>query len=178
MVDCMRATPPPVGTPARRQPVSLLLVSKGRLVTTDFGRYLRRLMEAAGFDSDADFARATGIDGSMLSKWWSGTSRPTIESLRRIAPHLHVRLGDLMVAAGIATAEELGMVGEPPKPPDPGVRDPLLRSIGRSLADEQVPDDLRDKLRRGVQVAYDSWSDWIKTLNREHQAPGRGRPRR
>lgn len=158
MVYCVRATNRVGGSPAHGQGVSLLLVSKRREATR-FGRYLRALMDAKGYSSDAELSRATGVDSSMISKWWSGT-QPNIHSLRKLAPHLGVRVGDLIVNAELATPEELGMVGEPPPPPPPAPRDPLIRKVAAALADDSIPSDERDRLRRGMQHALDLWLEW------------------
>lgn len=143
----------------------MLLVSKtGRTrPATEFGRYLRSLAEAKGWYTDAELSRAIGIDGTMLSKWWSGTTEPSIESLRKIAPPLGVRLGDLLVQAGKATPEELGMRGAPAPSPPSTPREPLLRDVTAALQDESIPSDERQHLRRGVQHAYDLWREWRRT---------------
>lgn len=149
-----------------------MLVSKTKAAqASDFGLYLRKLMDAKGFDTDADLSRATGIDSSMISKWWSGT-QPSIDSLRKVAPRLGVRLGDLMVHAGLATPDELGMTAPPPPPPPPSPRDPLIRKIAAALVDDGVPEDERSRLRRGVQHAYDLWQEW---RDRPAERPSRRR---
>lgn len=110
-----------------------------------FGWYLRGLMDAAGFETDTALYLVSGVPASVLSKWQSGTVRPTVDSLRKIAPHLRVRLCDLMVEAELATPAELGMVTEVmPVPP------PLDRSVAaltRFLADEAIPEPLKDNVR-------------------------------
>jgi transcriptional regulator with XRE-family HTH domain len=137
----------------------VLLVSKTRRIS-EFGAYLHQLMDACGFVTDADLGRAAGIDGSLLSKWRSGSAQPDIDSLRKLAPHLGVRLGDLLVSSGRATAEELGMAGKPPPLPPVRRQEPLVRRVADALADEAIPTDERDRLRRGVQHAFDLWGEW------------------
>lgn len=171
MVYCMRASTASRSSVAQAATATVLLVSKtvGRAkAATEFGQYLRKLAEAKGWYTDAELSRATGVDGSMLSKWWSGATQPNLESLRKMAPHLGVRLGDLLVRSGQATPEELGMRGQPPTPPSTP-REPLLREVAAALQDESVPQEERDHLRRGMQHAYDLWREW-RRMPRERQS--------
>jgi transcriptional regulator with XRE-family HTH domain len=127
---------------------------------TEFGRYLRGLMDAKGLVQDADLGRLADVNPSLLSKWQSGSAVPTVESLRKLAPHLGVRLGDLMVKAGLATSAELGITGAPPPPSVP--LPPVLRRIAIALSDTRVPEAARAALLRGVQAAYDVWTDMVQ----------------
>lgn len=76
---------------------------------------LRQLMLANGFSRQMDLARASGVSQSALSRWINGETMLSLENMRRVAPCLNVRPGDLMVMSG-ATPEELGMVTEPLAP--------------------------------------------------------------
>lgn len=122
---------------------------------TNFGWYLRRLMDAKGYESDADLDKVSGVDASLISKWQAG-GKASLENLRKVAPHLGVRLGDLLVEAGMATPEELGMVGKPPKLP-PAVVDPGLREASEILESRHVPDADKDELRELVGEAVGYW---------------------
>ena len=114
-------------------------------------------MEANGFESDADLAAASGVDASALSKWQSGAGTPSVDNLRKVAPHLQTRLGDLMVEAELATAEELGMKGQPPKLP-PAKVDAGLREVADLLADSHIPAADKDELRGLVAEAIEYWN--------------------
>jgi transcriptional regulator with XRE-family HTH domain len=132
-----------------------LLVSKRRREpTTRFGRYLRQHMDAQGFDTDAELARAAAMDASMISKWQSGEAAPTIPKLRQVAGPLKVRLVDLLVEADILTAEEIGMAGAPTTPPLPA---PLSRVL-RIVNDPNVSQPERDHLLRAVEAALEFWA--------------------
>lgn len=73
-----------------------------------FGEYLEQLIRDAGYANPADLARATpNLVSSTLYRWMRGEIEPTVSGLRSVAPLLHIRLGDLMVAAGLATPDEL-----------------------------------------------------------------------
>lgn len=159
IIYCMLArTIHPPGTFAHaRRPGTLQSVGKRRQdPKTPFGWHLRGLMDANGFESDADLAAASGVDASALSKWQSGAGTPSVDNLRKVAPHLHTRLGDLMVQADLATAEELGMKGQPPKLP-PAKVDAGLREVAELLADSHIPTADKENLRGLVAEAIEYW---------------------
>lgn len=172
-VYCMRAIQdPPVNSLRASQSVTLLLMSKPRPEpTTRFGRYLRDLMDAHGFQSDADLGTRAGLNASLLSKWQYGKAEPTMGSLRKVAPHLGVRLGDLLVEAELATPAELGMRGEP-RPPAPKL-DPLLADAASLLADENVPAEMKAIIRREIKSALKLWDDFQRAMadQREPERP-------
>lgn len=97
-----------------------------------FGDFLQELMRAAGYERTNALARDTGVSHANIGRWIDGSATPSVDALRRIAPYLGVRLGDLMIRAGLATREELGTIGAPP-PPGPPLP-PVLRSIISRLA--------------------------------------------
>jgi transcriptional regulator with XRE-family HTH domain len=78
-----------------------------------FRLYIRHLMDENGFETFEALAQAGGFDASTLSRWFSSTNGPSVSLLHKIKGPLRVRLGDLMVAAGLASREDLGMVAEP-----------------------------------------------------------------
>lgn len=87
---------------------------KAKPATTDkFRAYLRHLMDQNGFETFEALARAGGFDASTLTRWYSGQQGPSISILHKIAGPLRVRFGDLLVAAGMATREQLGMESAP-----------------------------------------------------------------
>jgi transcriptional regulator with XRE-family HTH domain len=97
--------------------------------TTPFGIYIELLMERAGYNTPAALARATGITDTTISRWLQGKKTPTISNLRALAPVLDIRLGDLMIQAGLVTAAEVGQAGAAPPPLPPVVRE-ILRRLG------------------------------------------------
>jgi transcriptional regulator with XRE-family HTH domain len=100
--------------------------------TGTFGTYFGELMRAAGYERVTALARATGVSHANLGRWLDDSATPSVDALRRVAPLLGVRLGDLMIRAGLATREELGTVGAPP-PPGPALK-PVERSIRSRFA--------------------------------------------
>jgi len=92
-----------------------------------FGEYFDGLLKASEFANRVELAEASGVDPGTLGRWSRGEIKPTLDKLIKVAPHLKVRAGDLAVAAGLATMEELGMIGAPPAPVPPEVRDILER---------------------------------------------------
>ncbi len=93
-----------------------------RATPDTFGEYFDRLVSAAGYGNVTALARASGVSHANLGKWINNTATPSVDALRRVAPLLGVRLGDLMIRAGLATREELGTVGAPPPPGPPLTR--------------------------------------------------------
>jgi len=104
--------------------------------STDFGSYLKALAADNGYNQ-ATLARAAGVNQTQLSRAMENQTIPTVDTLRKLAGPLNVRLADLMIRARLATAEELGTVGAQPPPLPPIVRDILLRLAGPKLTDRQ-----------------------------------------
>lgn len=88
---------------------------------TTFGEWFERLM-LQSFANREQFGRAVGVDPTTIGRWIRGEKEPSLTHLRSVAPHLGVRLADLMVKLGMATREELGTVGSPPAPGPPLTR--------------------------------------------------------
>jgi transcriptional regulator with XRE-family HTH domain len=95
---------------------------------TGFGRYLKDAIMAARFPTPTHFARAVGIDPSVVLRWLSEEQRPTIRSLDRIAPVLGTTVNDLVRAAYPDRLAE-------PTPTAPKIH-PLARELDRMLADD------------------------------------------
>lgn len=102
----------------------------------NFGEYLGTAMDAAGFPSNASFARAAGVTTGSVSKWRNNAEAPSIEMLRRIAPALDVDLLELVVRAEILTWQEAHLPGplEAPKP----------RTFEARIADLDMSDEARE----------------------------------
>lgn len=71
--------------------------------------WLAARMVATGFASNSDLARATGVPDSVISRWRTSGTTPSIAQLRRLCPALQVSLLELLVAAGHVTADEAGV---------------------------------------------------------------------
>lgn len=93
-----------------------------------FGGYLRGVIHAAGFPTPTHFARAVGMDPSVVLRWLSGEQRPTIRSIERIAPVLGRSINELVLAA---YPDRLGDGREP----EPATH-PLVQELARMLADD------------------------------------------
>jgi transcriptional regulator with XRE-family HTH domain len=111
-------------------------------------------MHAQGYESDGDLEAVSGVSASLISRYQSGDITPTSQNLRKLAPHLGVRLGDLMVESGLATPEELGMVGGAPRVL---TIDASLAEAQRLLADVRLPDDAKEYLRDTIKGAVAYW---------------------
>lgn len=101
-------------------------------------------------ESTADLSRASGIGRSMLSKWFSGSERPSPRSLERLAEALHspTALDDLMQLAGWSRARD-----ELPTPPPVLERDPEILELERMLSDtSRLTDDEKDALRAQLRL--------------------------
>lgn len=89
-----------------------------------FAEFLAEAMSAAGFVkkngelNPAALSRASGVHAVLLRRWLEGFD-PTIPNLRRVAPSLRLELRELMVAAGMTTAAEVGLEEGPTPTPTP-----------------------------------------------------------
>lgn len=99
--------------------------------TPPFAAYFEDLQKETGLN-DVELSALTGLDKSNFSHWRSGRTIPQSPALRVIAPHVNRLHGELLVAAGHSTPEELGMVGglsDLPKPIEDVVRTVKSRAI-------------------------------------------------
>jgi transcriptional regulator with XRE-family HTH domain len=138
---------------------------------------LRGLMDDRGFASDGDLETATGVSASLISRYQSGDINPTVQNLRKLAPFLGVNLGDLMIEAGLATAEELGQVAAAHK------AEPLDASLAeaqRLLADPALSEEAKAYLRDTIRGAILYWRQQLglRKAPREPSASERARGRR
>lgn len=108
--------------------------------------WLAERMELRGFRSSSELARAAGIPDSVISRWRSATSVPSLVQLRRLQGPLQVPLLTLLVAAGHLSAEEVAFELPPdPEPRPRDTRDAIRRDAG-----------LTDDLRHLLEVQYDA----------------------
>lgn len=134
-----------------------------------FGEYLERLMAERGFPTKTDLARAAKVEQTTIGRWMRGEMEPTLSGLRSIAPHLGVRLGDLIIAAGLATPAELGTVGSPPPPHAP--LPPQLQRVVSIMLDPRVPEASKPTLLSAIGRTIELWEEM-------RQAPKEPRMRR
>lgn len=125
----------------------------------DFGAYFSTLMEARGL-TNMELSRLSGVENGSLSRWRRNLDTPSPISLRRVAPHLGVRYGDLLVAADLATPEELGMHGSPPPPGGP--LPTALRKVVSLLLDPGVTEHDKSMLLVGIERTIELWDGMRK----------------
>ena len=91
----------PVTEAAREAPAGL--PARGG---SDFRTWLPTAMRRRGMLSNRDLSRATGVSDSVISRWLTAGTVPTVPQLRLLTAALDVDLLDLMVLAGHLTPEE------------------------------------------------------------------------
>lgn len=107
------------------QPPRLSPESK-RATATAFAQWLRGRLADLGYNLTArgggqrQLAAETGISAANISRLLSGdVLNPTPDMLRLLAPRVHASFPELLVRAGVVTAEELGAAqsaaGRPPE---------------------------------------------------------------
>jgi transcriptional regulator with XRE-family HTH domain len=103
-------------------------------------------MRATGFDSNSELARATGVPDSVISRWRTSGTVPSIAQLRRLQSALQVSLLELVVAAGHLTAKEAGVNSFSPAVRIPrDARDAIRHDTG-----------LDEDLKHLLEVQYDA----------------------
>lgn len=163
--------------PKRRGALSVIPMPRASTApTTSFGTYLQSLIDRAGFKTRAELARVSGVDDTTIGRWIRGEKEPTIGGLRAIAPHLRVRLGDLMIRAELATAAELGTVGSPPAP---GPTLPaVVRVIMSRLADQRRSAAYKERMLRVVERAIELLDEATEPPREPSLGAGKSRPGR
>jgi transcriptional regulator with XRE-family HTH domain len=131
--------------------------------------YVISRAERAGIaGSQADLARATGIDATKLSKWFRGQSRPTPESLRQLAATVPgVDFDKLMALAGHVGPP----AGPVPVPELPPLSHPVARQLDHLLSpDSPLSDGEREALERVVARIVDSHLPAAQPVRRRRTA--------
>jgi transcriptional regulator with XRE-family HTH domain len=73
----------------------------------EFGAYIARLREKAGYNSQAALAKASGVWNSTIARIEAGqTKKPDPETLAKLAPCLNVTVEHLMRTAGYFRDDE------------------------------------------------------------------------
>lgn len=137
------------------------------------GRYLNALMAHHGYESNAEVERATGgtVTASMISRWNSGLSTPTVASLRSLlAAFPGTRLVDLLIEAELVSTDELGMAGPVAPPP---AQHALAGRINRYLLNEAVPAARRKVVEDNLENLFSALTGELKPLPKEPSAAER-----
>ncbi len=135
-----------------------------------FGEYLERAMTRSGFKNNAALARATGISESTIGRWQRGEKEPSIPNLRALCAVLDVRLGELIVACGLATREELGLTGPATEPP---VLPAELQVVVTALRRPAVSAQAKRTLLAAVGRTYEMWEEMrAQPVKREPRMTG------
>lgn len=111
-----------------------------------WAEWLGERMRVLGYEGNSDLARATGVPDSVISRWRTTGTTPSIGQLRRLQSALQMSVVELLVAAGHLTADEAGVTSfTVPARVFRGTRDAIDQ-------DQELDDDLRHLL----QVQYDA----------------------
>lgn len=74
-------------------------VDNDRTPAEGFGAYIDEAIRLAGYRSISAFARAAGIDTSVVARWIRGETVPTAANLQKAAPALKMSEADLFAVA-------------------------------------------------------------------------------
>lgn len=154
-----------VAVPARSTPPADTVTSVVRSSVSpppSAREYVMQLAEARGLTTLAAIARASGTDPASLSRWLAGHNGATIQSLRQLSDALGTRLVDMIVAFGVASADELGMQPLPME----------VQEVMHALADDSFTAREKRGLLIGVSYAYKVWEE-----TREEQREARREPK-
>jgi transcriptional regulator with XRE-family HTH domain len=120
---------------------------------------LGELLSAAGV-SQAWLAERVGVNEKTVGRWRGKEFPPKAENVRDVARVLEYPPIHALARVGFLTREEAGLEGDPVKAA-PAI-DPLLRQIQQHFGDPNIPQRVRDNLRRGVKAARDVWLDMAR----------------
>jgi transcriptional regulator with XRE-family HTH domain len=109
-VPALTLTPSEVTTPLRGPNVFYMPTT---WPVEEFVAYLRALMSEANISDYAELSRLSGVSQTQFSNWRKGTSRPSRESLSKIAKVLDVKPVNLWLTAGIADKDDLDLAEQP-----------------------------------------------------------------
>ncbi|WP_307846866.1 helix-turn-helix domain-containing protein [Rhodococcus erythropolis] len=75
-------------------------------LTTGFGVWIRDQIDARGYESTEEAARALGVYPSLLRHWATIVRSPSPQVLRQVAVLFDAPIQDVLIAAGYMTEEE------------------------------------------------------------------------
>lgn len=129
--------------------------------TASWADWLAARMAATGFTANSDLARATGVPDSVISRWRTSGTIPSIGQLRRLCPALQVSLLELLVAAGHLTKDEAGVTtfSQPVRVP--------RTTLDAIRHDPHLDDDLKHLL----ELQYDAMLALAKARDTEPARP-------
>ncbi|MBC6456353.1 helix-turn-helix domain-containing protein [Actinomadura sp. HBU206391] len=105
-----------------------------------FATWLESTAQALGYTSDSALAKALEVKQSTVSRWKrSATAKPSTEHLLRISKLFRIQLEPLLVLSGHVPADAVGQSEMPPA---------AVTATERQIADAEVPDEVRELLRR------------------------------
>lgn len=136
-----------------------------------FGDYLRAELKRRDMTAYV-LAEKTGISQTVLSRWNSGKTAPTIDNLRPVAEALNLPLLELVVRAGLLTEEEAGaklkLINTTA---DNLSNDELLAEVGRRMQSTGAPVvPTREEVGANPDAVI-----LVDPGKRNHREPGRGR---
>lgn len=73
---------------------------------TGFGAWIRDQIDARGYESTEEAARALGVYPSLLRHWATIVRSPSPQVLRQVAVLFDAPIQDVLIAAGYMTEEE------------------------------------------------------------------------
>jgi transcriptional regulator with XRE-family HTH domain len=122
------------------------VAERAKSTAVPWADWLGERMRVLGFEGNSDLARATGVPDSVISRWRTTGTTPSVGQRRRLQSALQMSLVELLVAAGHLTAEEAGITSfTVPTRLARGTRDAISQ-------DRELDDDLRHLL----EVQYDA----------------------
>lgn len=85
-----------------------------REVNTGWAEWVRQHLDALDW-SNADLARVTGLDRSLIGRWLNEGTQPTIDSIRAVCQAFHRDIRQGLIVTGLFTEAEM-KIGAPAAP--------------------------------------------------------------
>lgn len=137
-----------------------------------FAEYLRALMAEAGIPDYAELSRLSGVNQTQFSNWRRGISRPSRESLAKVARVVGVPTLNLVDVAGLA--DDGDEVTEEVR--RPAALPAELVELLELWRDERLSDDQRATLLAAVEITVDGMRAQLgRGVSRDGGRPNRGR---
>lgn len=130
----------------------------------NFVAFLKAAMGAARIPTGARLAELADLNPSVVNRWLNGKAVPTIDALRKIAPHLHLPLRILVDRAGIMSAEEMGFDGDLAPPTGNHSLEDELR------ADPRIRDDQKEPLIQLLRTLFEEDPESRTSVRKDHSA--------